>query len=142
MVERQPPDSGSLKVADSISADACRKARIVAQQKRFFDLVVTSPLCDECRWNYIVKPRMSGFESRRLHKFCGAVAQLVEQDVSSPLSSQKVHSVLSQNWVRARPACWSRRKSESLPLAFSPSLQARIRAYPQSGGSYGKEKTI
>ena len=44
MVERQPPNEGLLKVADSNSACFCRKGKgCSSEKKRFFDLVVTSP---------------------------------------------------------------------------------------------------
>jgi hypothetical protein len=64
MVERQPPKPWVAEVADSISAGACCKANVVAQKKRFFDLVVTVSVCDECRWNYIAdNDEVAGFES-------------------------------------------------------------------------------
>lgn len=44
----------------------------------------------------------SGFESRRLHKFCGAVAQLVEQEVSSILVVAKIFAASSAKFGCAR----------------------------------------
>ena len=91
-LERQPPNEGLLKVADSISACLCRKATVVAQKKTFLRSCrhVVSPDCGECRWNYITdNDEVPGFDSRAVHQndLWGRSSR-DRARVSSPLSSQ------------------------------------------------------
>ena len=87
MVEHRQPNKELPKVADSNSADARRKASVVAQKKRFFDLVITlfRQIATNADGTTSSKHALSGFKSRRLHERMGLVAQLVEQEVSSSL---------------------------------------------------------
>ncbi|MEP7338495.1 MAG: hypothetical protein ABI977_12225, partial [Acidobacteriota bacterium] len=77
MVEHQPSDEGLLKVVDSSSANGCREAIVVAQKKRFFDLVVTSfrqIATNADGTTSLIMTRFPGSTPGRSHQTYGAVA--------------------------------------------------------------------
>jgi hypothetical protein len=116
---------------------AVLEAQLVAQKNVSSILVVTTAFATNADGTTSSVKRISGFESRRLHKFCGAVAQLVEQTCFIPLVVAKFRSVFSLN---NRLAAWPPdvRQVYDLPKV----LALDFGATPRTVGAQPQMKTV